>query len=182
METSPNSTTANGQFAWKIFRGASEIEGTGLHGKTLLDNVFVRNLQLDAGANLDMSIDKAGASLGIIGVNITGAKGSGRIGGSLAIQDPGPVFDGRVTLKEATGAIATVATKLTAQRDLTFPITPSGTLPVKIQGTDTTMRIGVGQVADVAALVAKLNADTNSLHLQQPQPAQALRRVKSLSR
>ncbi len=161
VETSPAPTSAAGQLPWKIFRGASEIEGTGLHGKTLLDNVFVRNLQLDAGANLDMSIDKAGASLGIVGVNITGAKGTGRIGGTLAIQDPGPVFDGRVTLKEATGAIANLVTKLTAQKDLVFPLTPSGTLPIKIQGTDTLIKIGVGQVADVNGLVSKLNADAS---------------------
>ena len=47
------------------------IEGASLHGKTLLDNVFLRNFQVDAAANLNASIDQASASLGIVGINVT---------------------------------------------------------------------------------------------------------------
>ncbi|MFO1063043.1 MAG: hypothetical protein U0892_04120 [Pirellulales bacterium] len=161
LETVPNSAAPNGQYTWKIFRGDSFIEGSALHGKSILDNVFIRNMQLDAGANLDAKIEKAGGSLGIVGVNITNATGAGRIGGSLAIQDPGPVFDGRVTLKEGTNAIAALVTKLSAQKDVVFPVTPTGSLPITIQGTDTSLKISVGQIADAAALVAKLNADVS---------------------
>ncbi len=159
LETTPASVAPNGSYAWKIFRGDSVIEGSGLHGKSILDNVFIRNMQLDAGANLDATIDKASASLGIVGVNVTGGTGSARVGGTLAIQDPGPIFDGRVTLSESMNAVTSHATKLVAQKDVAFPVTPSETLAITVHGTDTNVKIPVGQVADVAALVAKLNAD-----------------------
>ena len=159
LVTAPATALPGGSYTWKIFRGASEIEGAGLHGKSILDNVFVRNMQVDASANLNATIEKATASLGIVGVNITGASGVARVGGSLAIHDTGPVFDGRVTLNEVANAVTSLVTRLTGQKDIAFPVTPTGNFTVTVQGKDNNIKVPVGQVADVAGLVAKLSAD-----------------------
>ena len=134
------------------------IEGASLHGKTILDNVFIRNFQVDAAANLNASIDQASASLGIVGVNITNGKGVARAGVSLAVHDPGPSFDGRVTLSEAGQAVRDMATRLIASNAVAFPVKPSGTLTANIQGKDNDFKIDIGQSTDAASLVAKINA------------------------
>ena len=134
------------------------IEGASLHGKTLLDNVFLRNFQLDAAANLNASIDQASASLGIVGINVTNGKGMARAGVSLAVHDPGPSYDGRVTLAEAGQTVRDMATRLTATKAVAFPVKPNGTLTVNVQGKDNDFQIDIGQAANATALVDKINA------------------------
>ncbi|HRX79835.1 MAG TPA: hypothetical protein P5307_12280, partial [Pirellulaceae bacterium] len=153
------------------------ILGRPLHGKSLMDNVFIRNLQLDAVANLSATIGQATASLGSVGLTIENATGEATFGAGLAIHDPGPVFDGRVTLMEASKAILDVRTKLSAQKDVAFvkedgtrnPISPTGTLALTIKGQDTDLQIPAAS-EDAAGLIAKLNADANFMPLALAKP------------
>lgn len=157
---SPNLTgVANGMILSLINRtdGAQRTDRFTITG---IDNVFLRNLQIDAAANLNATVGKATASLGIVGLNFTDGMGVANIGGGLAIHDPGPVFDGRITLKEASNAILDLATKLTAQQSIVFPVTPPvGALNLLIRGKDTDLKIPAGNAVSAADLAAKLNAD-----------------------
>ena len=158
LETDPSAVP--GDYSWKIFRGQAEIIGAPLHGKSLLDNAFIRNLQIDVGANLNASIDKATARLGPLELDLPNGSGVARLGAGQAFHDPGPTFDGRVTLKEATKAIGELKTRLRAQNEITFPLTPPDeTLSLVIKGQDTDLKLAVGEVAGATAFATTLNND-----------------------
>lgn len=135
------------------------IEGTPLHGRTLQDNFFLNNVQIDAGANLIANINNATTSIGMLGVNIANGSGTIRQSASLSLQDPGPKYDGRISLTEGSTAIRELVDKLSGQKAVAFPTTPNGTLNVTVRGKDNELSVGIGGIATPEQLVNALNAN-----------------------
>ena len=74
------------------------------------------------------------------------------------MHDPGPSYDGRVTLAEAGQAVRDMATRLTATKAVAFPVKLNGTLTVNVQDKDNDFKIDIGQAANANALADKINA------------------------
>ena len=98
---------------------AGVIGGKPLHGATLFDNAFIRQVDsepmLTGSVRLQTSPDgiDALARLGFVEVAITDGQAVGAVNAELSLSDPGTEFDGRVTFQEAFDALGEAALRVT---------------------------------------------------------------------
>jgi hypothetical protein len=135
-------TAANGSlagFGLGILGAAEEdvIEGTPLHGESLLDKVFLRATDIDGDGEVDPMLDAgltitaadidASATLGFIGIGINGGVASARVGAKITLGDPGTnAYDDRVSVLEVYESLDDAAFSVVGDTDLTEAAFPTG--------------------------------------------------------